>query len=40
MNEYLSPKTLHQPGGVYSHTVHVPANSEWAGYRRPDRHRP
>ena len=29
MNEYLSPKTMHQPGGVYSHTVHVPANSEW-----------
>ena len=29
MNEHLNPKTLHQPGGVYSHTVHVPANSEW-----------
>ena len=29
MNEYLNPKSMHQPGGVYSHTVHVPANSEW-----------
>ena len=29
MNEHLSPKTMHQPGGVYSHTVRVPANSEW-----------
>ena len=29
MNEHLNPKNMHQPGGVYSHTVHVPANSEW-----------
>lgn len=29
MNEHLNPGTMHQPGGVYSHTVHVPADSEW-----------
>ncbi len=29
MNKHLNPKTIHQPGGVYTHTVHVPADSEW-----------
>ena len=29
MNQHLNPKTLHRPGGVYSHTVRVPADSEW-----------
>ena len=29
MNEHLNPDTVHPPGGVYSHTVRVPADSEW-----------
>ena len=29
MNEHLNPKTLHKPGGVYTHTVRVPAGAEW-----------
>jgi len=29
MNEAMNPKTVHKPLGVYSHTMKVPANSEW-----------
>jgi len=29
MNEYVNPKGVRAPGGVYSHTVKVPANAEW-----------
>lgn len=29
MNTAMNPKTVHQPGGAYSHTVKVPANAEW-----------
>lgn len=29
MNTAMNPKTVHKPGGSYSHTVKVPANAEW-----------
>ena len=29
MNTASSPKTVHRPGGSYSHTVRVPKNAEW-----------
>lgn len=29
MNEYVNPKGVRAPAGVYSHTVKVPANAEW-----------
>ena len=29
MNRAMNPKTVHKPGGAYSHTVKVPANAEW-----------
>ena len=29
MNEATNPKTVHKPLGMYSHTMKVPANSEW-----------
>ena len=31
MNTAMNPKTVHKPGGSYSHTVKVPANAEWLG---------
>lgn len=29
MNQAGNPKSVHKPGGAYSHTVRVPANAEW-----------
>lgn len=29
MNVASSPKTVHRPGGSYSHTVRVPKDAEW-----------
>ena len=29
MNEHLNPKTIHKPGGAYTHTVKVPKDAQW-----------
>ena len=29
MNQPLNPSTLHEPAGVYTHTVQVPAGARW-----------
>jgi 2-iminobutanoate/2-iminopropanoate deaminase len=29
MNTAANPKTVHKPGGAYSHVVAVPANANW-----------
>ena len=29
MNQSSNPKSVHKPGGAYSHSVKVPANAEW-----------
>jgi len=29
MNQIANPKSVHKPGGAYSHIVKVPANAEW-----------
>ena len=31
MNLAMCPKTVHTPGGAYSHTVKVPENASWLG---------